>query len=80
MNKDHENCKLLGNQKLKTLNGTFLLNFIYDDFVIENKKEYFVMNEDGLVSAVGGFLGLFLGSSLVSVIEWFSQLFKKCTK
>jgi hypothetical protein len=80
MKKDHENGKLLGSDKLKTLNGKFLLNFIYDDFVIENKKEYFVMNEDGLISAVGGFLGLFLGSSLVSVIEWISQLFKKCMK
>jgi hypothetical protein len=80
LKKDHENDKLLGSDKLKTFNGKFLLNFIYDDFVIENKKEYFVMNEDGLISAVGGFLGLFLGSSLVSVIEWFSQVFKKCTK
>ena len=70
----------MGSDHLKALNGKFLLNFIYDDFVIENRKEYFVMNEDGLVSPVGGFLGLFLGSSLVSVIEWFSQLFKKCTK
>ena len=80
LKKDHENGKLLGSDQLQNLTGKFLLNFIYDDFVIENKKEYFVMNEDGLVSAVGGFLGLFLGSSLVSVIEWFSQLFKKCTK
>ena len=80
MKKDHKNGKLLGSDKLKELDGKFLLNFIYDDFVIENKKEYFVMNEDGLISAVGGFLGLFLGSSLVSVIEWFSQIFKKCAK
>ena len=80
MKKDHENGKLLGSDRLRELDGKFLLNFIYDDFVIENKKEYFVMNEDGLVSAVGGFLGLFLGSSLVSVIEWISELFKKCVK
>ena len=79
MKKDHENSKLLGSDKLKTFNGKFLLNFIYDDFVIENKIEYFVMNEEVLVSAVGGFLGLFLGSSLVSVIEWIGQLFK-CSK
>ena len=81
MKKDHENGKLLFPTKtLKKFNGRFLLNFIYDDFVIENKKEYFVMNEDGLLSAVGGFLGLFLGSSLVSVIKWFSQLFMKYMK
>ena len=81
LKKSHNNDKLLGNTKLSTtLNGKFLLNFIYDDFVIENKKEYFVMTLDGLVSAVGGFLGLFLGYSLVSIIEWIGQLFKKCMK
>ena len=82
LQKRHDNSKLLGNGRVKKYQtpGKFLLNFRYNDIVIENKKEYFVMNEDGLVSAVGGFLGLFLGSSLVSVIEWFSQLFKKCTK
>ena len=80
MKKDHENDKLLGSDRLQNLTGKFLLNFIYDDFVIENKKEYCVMIEDGLVCAVGGFLGLFLGSSCVSVIEWIGQLFKKCSK
>ena len=81
LKKSHNNDKLLGNTRLTTtFNGKFLLNFIYDDFVIENKKEYLVMTLDGLVSAVGGFLGLFLGYSLVSIIEWIGQLFKKCMK
>ena len=57
-----------------------MANFKYEEFVITTKEEYFVMNEDGLVSAVGGFLGLFLGSSCVSVIEWIVQFFKKCMK
>ena len=82
LQKKHDNGKLLGSSKIKELatSERFLLNFKYDDFVIENKKEYLVMNEDGLISAVGGFLGLFLGSSCVSVIEWIGQLFKKCSK
>ena len=82
LQKKHDNGKLLGNVKIKQFATAerFLLNFKYDDFVIENKKEYLVMNEDGLISAVGGFLGLFLGSSCVSVIEWIGQLFKKCSK
>ena len=82
LQKKDGNGKLLGNSKIKELAtpGRFLLNFKYDDFVIDNKKEYLVMNEDGLISAVGGFLGLFLGSSCVSVIEWIGQLFKKCSK
>ena len=82
LQKKDGNGKLLGNSKIKELAtpGRFLLNFKYDDFVIDNKKEYLVMNEDGLISALGGFLGLFLGSSCVSVIEWIGQLFKKCSK
>ena len=82
LKKDHENTKVMGRPRLRNLvkDGMFLLNFRYGEFLIENKKEYFVMNEDGLISAVGGFLGLFLGSSLVSVIEWIGQLFKKCSK
>ena len=49
LKKSHNSDKLLGNTKLSTsLNGKFLLNFIYEDFVIENKKEYFVMTLDGL--------------------------------
>ena len=82
LQKKDGNGKLLGNSKIKELAtpGRFLLNFKYDDFVIDNRKEYLVMNEDGLISAVGGFLGLFLGSSCVSVIEWIGQLLKKCTK
>ena len=82
LQKRHDNGKLLGNAKVKEFQtaGKFVLNFRYDEIVIENKKEYFVMSGDGLISAIGGFLGLFLGYSLVSVIEWISQLLKKCWK
>ena len=82
LKKDHENAKLLGNTYTKqyATPGKFLLLFKYSDVVIETKQEYLVMNKDGLISAIGGFLGLFLGSSLVSVIEWIGQLFKKCSK
>ena len=80
LRKRHENGKLLMTSQLQQLlAGRFLLNFKSADFTIETKNEYFVMNQDGLISAVGGFLGLFLGSSLVSVIEWIGQLFK-CSK
>ena len=80
LRKRHENGKLLmTSQFQQLLAGKFFLNFKSADFTIETKNEYFVMNQDGLISAVGGFLGLFLGSSLVSVIEWIGQLFK-CSK
>ena len=80
LRKRHENGKLLmTSQYQQLLAGKFFLNFKSADFTIETKNEYFVMNQDGLISAVGGFLGLFLGSSLVSVVEWIGQLFK-CSK
>ena len=79
LQKKHDNGKLLGNSKVKqhATSGRFLLNFRYNDIVIENKKEYFVMSGDGLISAIGGFLGLFLGYSLVSAIQGIGRLFKK---
>ena len=79
LKKEHENAKLLGNiyTKKYATPGRFLLLFKYSDIVIETKQEYLIMNKDGLLSAIGGFLGLFLGSSLVSVIEWIGELFKK---
>ena len=79
LKKSHENAKLLGSTYTKKLAipGRFLLLFKYSDIVFETKQEYLIMNEDGLISAIGGFLGLFLGSSLVSVIEWIGQLIKK---
>ena len=82
LDKHHENGKVLGNERVKTLAtaGRFILNFKYYEFVIDAKKEFFIMNEAGLISAVGGFLGLFLGSSCVSVIEWIGQFFKKFMK
>ena len=82
LEKYHENGKVLGNEKVKTFAtaGRFILNFKYNGFIIDAKKEYFIINGDSLISAVGGFLGLFLGSSCVSVIEWIGQIFKKFMK
>ena len=79
LKKEHENAKLLGSNYTKeyATPGRFLLLFKYSDIVIETKQEYLIMSNGGLISAIGGFLGLFLGSSLVSVIEWIGQLFKK---
>jgi hypothetical protein len=56
----------------------FYLNLNYDEFIIETKQEYFIIDEAGLISTVGGFLGLFLGSSCISIIEWIGNHAKKC--
>ena len=42
----------------------------YDDFIVQEYQEYFVLNVSGLVSSIGGFLGLFLGLSSMSFAEW----------
>ena len=69
--KYHKSGKVLL-QGIET-NGAFLLLFGYDDLVMDKKKEYLVMDRGGLSSTVGGFLGLFLGSSCVSIIEWLAN-------
>ena len=69
--KYHKSGKVLL-QGIET-NGAFLLLFGYDDLVMDKKKEYLVMDRGGLISTVGGFLGLFLGSSCVSIIEWLAN-------
>ena len=58
--------------------GTFAINFKYEELLIETKQEYFVMDGLGLISTIGGFLGLFLGSSIVSIIDWIGNHVKKC--
>ena len=60
--------------------GIFFLNFNYKKFIIEKKQEYFIMDKAGLISTVGGFLGLFLGSSCVSIIDWIGNHVKKWTR
>ena len=52
----------------------------YDDFVVETQKEYFIMSFGSLVSAIGGYLGLFLGFSCLSIIFWLNKHAKRCIK
>ena len=46
------------------------VNIQYDELVILTKKEYFIMSLESLTSAIGGFLGLFLGFSCLSITFW----------
>ena len=57
---------------------SFLLK--YEDFVVETQKEYFIMSFGSLVSAIGGYLGLFLGFSCLSIIFWLNKHAKRCMK
>ena len=75
----HQNSKKFDPYS-NTVNDIFYLNLGYDEFIIETKQEYFIMDEAGLISTVGGFLGLFLGSSCISIIEWIGNHVKKCLR
>ena len=52
----------------------------YNDFIMDISKEYFVMSPGALISTIGGFLGLFLGFSCLSVTFWTSNYTGKCMK
>ena len=63
----------------QTYTNEFLaLWFMYDEFLINNKQEYLVVDSDLLISRIGGFLGLFLGSSCLSIAQWIISQFKNC--
>ena len=43
----------------------------------EQEEQYIVYDTDSFFADVGGFMGLLLGTSLVSVYKGFEDLFKK---
>ena len=79
LEKVHKNVQKFSKYGVKD-KDVFYLNLNYNEFLIETKQEYFIMDLAGLMSTVGGFLGLFLGSSCVSIIDWIGNHFKKCMR
>ena len=45
----------------------------YDDFVVQEQREFFILDESGLVASIGGFLGMFLGFSTLTIGQWVHQ-------
>ena len=72
----NKNARLLAGQKFEFV--SFGLD--YDEFIMDISKEYFVMSPGALISTIGGFLGLFLGFSCLSVTFWTSNHAGKCMK
>ena len=63
----------------QTYTNEFLaLWFMYDEFLINTKQEYLVVDSELMMSGIGGFLGLFLGSSCLSIAQWIISHFKNC--
>ena len=72
----NKNARLLAGQKFEFV--SFGLD--YDEFIMDISKEYFVMSPGALISTIGGFLGLFLGFSCLSLTFWTSNHAGKCMK
>ena len=66
----HENRNILTTQKTPSDGVTFSLLFAYEDFNVQENQEFMIIDGGALLSSVGGFLGLFLGFSTLSVAEW----------
>ena len=77
----HQNVRILGYQNTSYRNELWV-NFIlkYDKLMVETQEEYFVMSFGSLISTIGGFLGLFLGFSCLSLTLWTSDQAKRCMK
>ena len=72
----HKNARIL--YEAKNSSVSFVLK--YDDLKVETEEEYFVMSIRSLISNIGGFLGLFLGFSCLSLTLWTNEQAKGCMK
>ena len=78
VSKSHKNSKILS--RFPTLNDeaiSFGLFFNFEEFVVTEKKEYFILNETTLLSSVGGCLGMFLGFSTLTIADWIQSKLQK---
>ena len=74
----NKNARLLSSVKPNADYISFGL--YYDDFVADVRQEYFVIPIGALISSIGGFLGLFLGFSCLSITYWTSNYVRRCMK
>lgn len=70
------NSKTLSSSK-NTIRNWVSFGLAYKDFEVTTNHEYYVMSTEALVSNIGGFLGLFLGFSCLSIIDWILNNCKK---
>ena len=78
VSKTHKNSKILS--RFPTMNDetiSFGLFFNFEEFIITEKKEYFILDETTLLSSVGGCLGMFLGFSTLTIADWIQNKLQK---
>ena len=70
--KMHHNSRTLSDEtnEIKDWIG---FGLVYGNVQVTTNHEYYVMSKEALVSSIGGFLGMFLGFSSLSIINWFIQ-------
>ena len=67
--KMHHNSRTLSDEtnEIKDWIG---FGLVYGNVQVTTNHEYYVMSKEALVSSIGGFLGMFLGFSSLSIINW----------
>ena len=72
----HKNSKILGKIQFNSDDYTSLFHE-YDDFTVQEFQEFIILDGGALLSSIGGFLGLFLGFSTLSIADWIHSKFNK---
>ena len=71
------NSRTLSNPTNNMITDYIKFGLVYEDFEVTTNHEYYVMNKEALISDVGGFIGLFLGFSFLSICNW---IFDNCNE
>ncbi len=72
----HKNSKLVSRFQIEQP-GAFFFGMYFEQFKINYKEEYVLMTWTNFFSTIGGFLGLFMGYSILTLGEWISVFAKK---
>ena len=73
----HENRNILTSRPRKSDGVTFSLLFNYEGFNVQENEEFMIIDGGALLSSIGGFLGLFLGFSTLSIADWIQMKLNK---
>ena len=84
---DEIEVRRMGKPRISSNKGsTFTLEFQFDNEVYKSREEYILYDGNSFIADVGGYLGLLLGHSMLSIysrfVEWLSKfnIWKKISK
>ena len=76
-NIDIKNINFRGQKESVHTSPIFKLEFQFEDEVYDVKEEYILYDTDSFIADVGGYLGLLLGHSMLSIYSSFVELLSK---